>query len=116
MSTTPPPPGPEGYGYAGGPPPAQGDGGILSPTWMMAGVAAPPGWQPKSKIAAGILGILVGGLGIHSFYLGNAKKGAIQIVVSVFTCGLGSLWGLIEGIMILVGNITTDAYGVPLTD
>ena len=32
------------------------------------------GNQPKSKIAAGILGILLGSLGIHNFYLGYTSK------------------------------------------
>jgi TM2 domain-containing membrane protein YozV len=89
---------------------------FLSPTWMMEGTAPPAGWAPKQKIVAGILGILLGGLGIQSFYLGNTKKGVIQLVASVVTCGLLGLWGLVEGIMILIGNISTDAYGVPLTD
>jgi TM2 domain-containing membrane protein YozV len=84
--------------------------------WQGPGTGPPPGWQPKQKIVAGILGILLGGLGVHSFYLGNSKKGIIQLVLSVVTCGLLGLWGFIEGIMILIGNVNTDAYGVPLTD
>lgn len=73
--------------------------------------------KPKSKIAAGILGILVGGLGIHRFYLGYVGIGILQIVVTIITCGAGSLWGFIEGILILCGTtITTDADGVPLSD
>ncbi|GAA4128783.1 hypothetical protein GCM10022215_40640 [Nocardioides fonticola] len=68
----------------------------------------------KSKIVAALLGIFLGGLGAHSFYLGNAKKGAIQLVVSVVTLGAGSLWGFIEGILILIGKIDTDAAGNPL--
>ena len=90
--------------------------GILSPMWQGPGTAPPAGWQPKQKMVAGILGILLGGLGIHSFYMGNSKKGIIQIVASVVTCGLLGIWGFIEGIMILIGNINTDAYGVPLTE
>jgi TM2 domain-containing membrane protein YozV len=82
--------------------------------WKMT-EGAPPGWQPRSKMTAGVLGILLNGLGIHSFYLGNSKKGVIQLVVSVVTCGLGGIWGLIEGIQILTGSIDTDAYGIPLT-
>ena len=71
--------------------------------------------QPKSKIAAGLLGIFLGGLGIHRFYLGYTKIGVIQIIVSLLTCGAASLWGFIEGILILCGTqITTDANGVPL--
>ena len=73
--------------------------------------------RQKSKVAAGILGILVGGLGIHRFYLGYVGIGILQIVVTILTCGAGSLWGFIEGILILCGTtITTDADGVPLTD
>ena len=90
--------------------------GLLSPMWQGPGTAPPAGWQPKQKMVAGILGILLGGLGIHSFYLGNSKKGIIQIVASVVTCGLLGIWGFIEGIMILIGNVNTDAYGVPLTE
>lgn len=72
----------------------------------------------KSKIVAGILGILLGSLGIHNFYLGFTGKGIAQVLITVCTCGVGSIvsgiWGLIEGIMILTGNITVDAKGNPL--
>ncbi len=68
----------------------------------------------KSKVVAGILGILLGGWGIHQFYLGNPKAGIIRIVVTIVTCGIGAIWGLIEGIMILIGKIDKDAQGNPL--
>ena len=71
----------------------------------------------KSRIAAGILGILLGGLGIHRFYLGYVGIGIVQIVVTIVTFGIGSIWGLIEGILILTGSgITKDAKGRPLRD
>ena len=70
--------------------------------------------QQKSKLVAGLLGIFLGGLGVHNFYLGFSGKAVIQIVVSLITCGLGSIWGLIEGIMILAGSINVDANGIPL--
>ena len=73
--------------------------------------------ERKSKLVAGLLGIFVGWLGIHNFYLGNIGRGIGQIVLSIFTCCIGGyIWGLIEGIMILCGNINTDANGNPLTD
>ena len=72
--------------------------------------------EQKSKIAAGLLGIFLGGWGVHNFYLGNTGRAIAQIVVTVVTCGAGALWGLIEGILILCGNINTDAKGVPLKD
>lgn len=74
----------------------------------------------KSKLAAGILGILVGGLGIHNFYLGYTKRGLIQLLLSVLSCGTlafaSSIWGLVEGILILTGSINVDADNVPLKD
>ena len=73
-----------------------------------------PGVERKSRMAAGLLGIFIGGFGVHSFYLGDTKKGVIQILVTIFTCGFGALWGFIEGIMILAGSINTDVNGVPL--
>ena len=63
------------------------------------------------------MGILLGGLGIHRFYLGYVGIGIVQIVVTIVTFGVGSIWGLIEGILILTGNgITKDAKGRPLRD
>ena len=59
----------------------------------------PPG--ADKKIAAGICGILLGGLGVHKFILGYTSQGIIQIVITVCTCGFGSLIGLIEGIIYL---------------
>ena len=79
--------------------------------------AAPISGERKSKMVAGLLGIFLGSLGIHNFYLGYTKKAIIQIVVTVVTCGIGSIWGFIEGILILCGQyITTDANGNPLAD
>ncbi|HUK81429.1 MAG TPA: NINE protein [Verrucomicrobiae bacterium] len=76
-----------------------------------------PSPHRKSKVAAGLLGILLGGWGIHRFYLGYVGVGIAQIVVTLVTCGVGALWGFIEGILILAGStITTDAGGQPLTD
>jgi TM2 domain-containing membrane protein YozV len=106
-----PPPGyqqpPPGYGGAPG-------YGQPAPAYGM----APYDPQAKSKLAAGLLGIFLGGLGVHRFYLGYTKIGIIQIVVTIFTCGIGSLWGFVEGILYLVGSngYTTDATGRPLRD
>lgn len=71
----------------------------------------------KSKLVAGLLGVLLGGLGIHRFYLGYVSIGIAQIAVTLCTVGLGAVWGFIEGILILIGNsITTDAEGRPLKE
>lgn len=55
----------------------------------------------QKKILCGVLGILVGGLGVHRFLLGDTSGGIIRIVITVVTCGIGSLIGLIEGIIYL---------------
>lgn len=68
----------------------------------------------KSKLIAGLLGIFLGGWGAHNFYLGFTKKAVAQILLTVFLCGTGAIWGLIEGIMILADNIKFDADGSPL--
>ena len=66
----------------------------------------PPNYQPyqrkkpvKSKVAAGVFGILLGGLGIHKFYLGKPRK---EYCIFYFA-GLSypPLIGLIEGIIYL---------------
>lgn len=76
----------------------------------------------KSKLAAGLLGIFLGGLGIHNFYLGYTKKAVAQLLICVLGACLivgpvaAEIWGLVEGIMILCDKITVDANGVPLKD
>jgi len=59
------------------------------------------GGRGKSKVVAGVLAILLGGLGIHHFYLGSMMAGVICIVASCFF-GLGTILGIIEGILLLV--------------
>jgi len=62
--------------------------------------------QIDKKLVAGLLGIFLGGLGVHKFYLGYSKEGIIQIVITVVTCGFGSILGLIEGILYLTKSDT----------
>lgn len=91
-----------------------------SPTGAAPPPAAFPTSNQKSRIAAGILGILLGCLGIHNFYLGFTGKGIAQLLLTVLSCTylspISFIWGLIEGIMILTGSIQADARGVPLRD
>lgn len=74
----------------------------------------------KSKLAAGLLGIFLGSIGVHNFYLGYTGKAVAQLLIALLTCGIGaavtSIWGLIEGILILTGSINTDGEGNPLAD
>jgi len=84
-------------------------------------MSSPPGYQPMQsvnqgssgpmtdwkamgadkKIVAGICGILLGGFGVHKFVLGYTTEGIIQIVITLLTCGAGSIVGLVEGIIYL---------------
>lgn len=80
-------------------------------------VAAPvpaPDFSLRSRVTAGILGLLLGWLGVHRFYLGSIGVGIIQIIVTLITFGFGGLWGFIEGIIILSGAAWRDADGKPL--
>ncbi|BAS31345.1 hypothetical protein C1G86_0248 [Dehalococcoides mccartyi] len=72
--------------------------------------------ERKSRIAAGLLGIFLGSIGVHRFYLGYVGIGIAQIIVSFVTLGIGSIWGFIEGILILTGSFKNDAKGIPLRD
>jgi TM2 domain-containing membrane protein YozV len=70
-----------------------------------------PGQKPvgsEKKLAAGLCGILLNGLGVHKFILGYTTEGIIMLVtyiVGLFLCGIPSLVvaiiGIIEGIMYL---------------
>lgn len=72
----------------------------------------------KSKIAAGLLGIFLGAYGVHNFYLGYTGKAIAQLLITILSCFtlslISSVWGLIEGIMILTGSIKVDGNGQPL--
>ncbi len=78
-------------------------------------LAKPVPANAKSKLAAGLLGVFLGGFGVHNFYLGYTGKAIAQIILN-FCFGIGSIWGFIEGILILCGNIDKDADGNPLKD
>jgi TM2 domain-containing membrane protein YozV len=53
------------------------------------------------KIIAGICGILLGAWGVHKFILGYTTEGIIQIVITLVTCGIGGIIGIVEGIIYL---------------
>lgn len=101
----------------------------------------------KSKIGAGLLGIFLGSLGVHNFYLGYIGKAIGQLATTLILqigvwsmfflgtltiafgvgvvfyiiefllvplCFVPTIWGLVEGILILCGKINTDKKGNPL--
>lgn len=59
--------------------------------------------RPENKrIIAGVLALLLGGIGVHKFILGYTKEGIIQIIISIVTCGIAGIIPFIEGIIYLV--------------
>ncbi|WP_421742681.1 NINE protein [Cellulomonas sp.] len=79
----------------------------------------------RSRVAAGLLGVFLGGLGLHRLYLGYWRRGltmlAITVVGGFFTLGLAAIvmgvWGFAEGLLILSvrrGRFSRDARGRPL--
>ncbi|HJZ59630.1 MAG TPA: NINE protein [Gemmataceae bacterium] len=71
---------------------------------------------PKSRAVYIILGILLGGLGIHNFYAGRNGPGTSQLVIFLvsipllFVC-IGAITILIPGIWALVDVCTVDRDG-----
>lgn len=69
------------------------------------GNVVPNRTQESKRIIAGILGILLGGLGIHKFVLGYTNQGIILLALTLLSCFMLSpitgLIGLIEGIIYL---------------
>jgi len=57
--------------------------------------------QENKRILAGVLAIVLGGLGVHKFILGYTQEGIIQLILGVVTCGIGGVIGLVEGIIYL---------------
>ena len=65
----------------------------------------------KDKTTAGILGILLGGFGVHRMYMGFIGIGLLQLILTILTLGIAAVWGFIEGILILVQDDWTDSEG-----
>ncbi|MGB3547144.1 MAG: TM2 domain-containing protein [Saprospiraceae bacterium] len=60
--------------------------------------------NPKSQLVALLLVVLVGGLGVHRFYLGYTTIGIIQL----FTLGGCGIWSLIDLIRIVTGDLLPE--------
>jgi len=53
----------------------------------------------KDKVAAGVLAILLGGLGIHKFYLGQIGLGIVYLIFC--WTGIPTIIGIVEGVIYL---------------
>lgn len=58
-------------------------------------------YRSEKKLAAGLLGILLGTFGANKFYLGYMNEGIIQVVLNIVTCGIATIVPFIEGIIYL---------------
>lgn len=69
------------------------------------------GRNGPSKVTAGLLGILLGGIGAHKFYLGRIGQGFIYLIF--FWTGIPAIIGLIEGIayLTMADNTFQRKYG-----
>jgi TM2 domain-containing membrane protein YozV len=104
-----------GYTQPGYPQPGYGQPGFATyPPPQQYDIYGRP-MSDKSKVVAGILGIVLGGFGVGRFYIGDNRTGVLMLVVTLVTCGIGHFWGVIDGILILV-NGGVDAQGRVLRD
>jgi TM2 domain-containing membrane protein YozV len=94
---------------AQGNPPYPGYQGYSPQPGYQSSAMTPQDWRAlgaDKKVTAGVLGILIGGLGIHKFVLGYKTEGLIMLLGTLLTCGVAAIAfgpiGLIEGILYLV--------------
>lgn len=59
-------------------------------------------WPIKNKIVAAILALILGGLGIHKFYLGQIGKGILYLIFC--WTYVPAIIAFIEGIIMLCSN------------
>jgi TM2 domain-containing membrane protein YozV len=74
-----------------------------------------PSVSSRHKVVAGVLGIFLGPFGVHRFYLGFIGIGLLQMFLTIITFGWAGIWGIIEGILCLTGQMR-DVDGLPLRD
>jgi len=67
----------------------------------------------KSRTLGGVLQLLIPGVG--RIYLGYSAIGVLQLVLTP-CMGIGYVWSLIDGIVVLAGGVKLDGYGRSLND
>lgn len=72
------------------------------PPYRGADPGVDPSWPMKNKTVAGLLGIFLGGFGIHKFYMGKIGKGILYLLFC--WTYIPGIIGFIEGIIYLASN------------
>lgn len=72
---------------------------------------APAGGGDRNQLVALLLAVFLGGLGVHSFYLGNTLKGILQILLLLTSFliipGIALLiWVIVDIVRIATGSLT----------
>ena len=85
----------------------------------LAGAFLAPPKAVKYKYLAAVLAFLFGWAGVHRLYLGFYQLGITQLALTVILYitgfpGFAALWGFVESILLVTGNINKDAKGRPL--
>jgi TM2 domain-containing membrane protein YozV len=73
--------------------------------------------SPKSRVAAGILNIVIPGAG--RLYLGYHTIGILELLAALaspWCCYLSLAWGIVDGVIILTGGVSHDGQGLLLGD
>ncbi|MGW7293142.1 TM2 domain-containing protein [Streptomyces xiamenensis] len=109
---TGPMPGAPGGGYGQYPPPGYGQQpgaayGAVDPNAPFGYDQYGRPYSSKSKIIAGVLQLVLGGVGAGRWYTGHYGLAVAQLL----TCGGLGIWSLIDGILFLVKDDRTDSDG-----
>jgi TM2 domain-containing membrane protein YozV/RNA polymerase subunit RPABC4/transcription elongation factor Spt4 len=60
-------------------------------------------YSPKNRLVGGLLGLFLGSIGVHNFYLGHIKKGVAKIILTVI-----SFVFIIGAVSLLISSGYTD--------
>ena len=72
------------------------------------GTDAPVSKSTKCDTAI-LLCVFFGAFGVHRFYLGDTRIGALQLVLGLLSCGcISGLWAIYDFVLLLTGNFRTE--------
>lgn len=80
----------------------------MSDPFSFSATPPPPSGSGKEKIAAGLLAIFLGALGIHKFYLGGKQQrtaGIVMLLVTVLGTCLFFIGPFVMGVIALIEGI-----------